>query len=152
MTIQHSAPPSYWTHHSFLKVKISKVFWQELDIGGLKTCPPCFPDASLGSLETVQVTLCGLGPINFLVRRLVRDLVVQNIRWQPGKISLCTALSRTLNYLLGNFVSATEVDLPWEPGTLPQSDADIICYFNIIFDWWWWNFQGTSRVSGSTGH
>ena len=37
-------------------------------------------DASLGSLETVQVTLCGLGPINFLVRRLVKDLVVQNIR------------------------------------------------------------------------
>jgi len=44
------------------------------------TAQPELLDASLGSLETVQVTLCGLGPINFLVRRLVKDLVVQNIR------------------------------------------------------------------------
>ena len=39
-----------------------------------------FPEFSLGSLETVQVGLQGLGPFNCVVRRLVKDLVMQNIR------------------------------------------------------------------------
>ena len=87
-------------------------------------------DASLGSLETVQVTLCGLGPINFLVRRLVKDLVVQNIRWQPGKIFYSS---------VGLLIIYLEIVCPLlkliSPGTLPQSDADNFCYFGIIFCW-----------------
>ena len=90
-------------------------------------CPPVVKDASLGSLETVQVTLCGLGPINFLVRRLVKDLVVQNIRWQPRKI-LYSSGRLLIIYL--------EILCPLlkliSPGRLPQSDADNICYFGII--------------------
>ena len=39
-----------------------------------------FSEFSLGSLETVQVGLLGLGPFNCLARKVIKDLVMQNIR------------------------------------------------------------------------
>ena len=37
-------------------------------------------EATLGSLETIHVRLYGLGPVNFIARKLVKDLVIHNIR------------------------------------------------------------------------
>jgi hypothetical protein len=39
-----------------------------------------FSELSLGSLETVKISLTGLGPGNCLVRKMVKDLVMHNTR------------------------------------------------------------------------
>jgi len=69
---------------------------QKIKTTGTGTQPqPELLEASLGSLETIHLTLCGLGPINFLVRRLVKDHVVHNIRGMfesQAKIIIKTAL------------------------------------------------------------